>query len=134
VWLRNPDLVVLDEATARVDPATEQQISTAVSQLMVGRTTFIIAHRLSTLDMVDEILVFDHGRIVEHGDRSALVDAEDSRFRRLLELALAVEREEGRVADDEGDEDDEGSLVVGKVTRPVEPFGATAGGVGGGGT
>jgi hypothetical protein len=81
--------------------------------------------------MVDEILVFDHGRIVEHGDRSALVDTEDSRFRRLLELALAVEREEGRVA---GDEDDEGSVVVGKVTRPVEPFGATAGGVGGGGT
>jgi ATP-binding cassette subfamily B protein len=99
VWLRKPDLVVLDEATARVDPATEQQISAAVSQLMVGRTTFIIAHRLSTLDMVDEIVVFDHGRIVEHGGRSALVDTEDSRFRRLLELALAVEREEGIAGD-----------------------------------
>jgi ABC-type multidrug transport system fused ATPase/permease subunit len=139
VWLRKPDLVVLDEATARVDPATELQISAAVAQLMVGRTTFVIAHRLSTLDMVDEILVFDHGRVVEHGDRSTLVRTEDSRFRHLLELALAVEREDGGLTADAGDEHDEerdeaGSVVIDAVAHPVEPFGATAGGVGGGGT
>jgi ATP-binding cassette subfamily B protein len=114
VWLRQPDLVVLDEATARVDPATEQQISQAVGQLMVGRTTFIIAHRLSTLDMVDEVIVFDHGRIVEHGNRTDLV-REDSRFRRLLELALAV------------DEDDAGSdldaeVLVDAIGHPAVPF------------
>ena len=91
VWLRNPDLVVLDEATARVDPETEQRIALAIAELMKGRTTFVIAHRLSTLDMVDEIVVFDSGRIAEHGDRTALVDNRDSRFRHLLELALAVE-------------------------------------------
>jgi ATP-binding cassette, subfamily B, bacterial len=91
VWLRDPDLVVLDEATARVDPATEQRIGEAVAELMKGRTTFVIAHRLSTLDIVDEVIVFDHGRVVEHGDRVALVDDRDSRFRHLLELALAVE-------------------------------------------
>jgi ATP-binding cassette, subfamily B, bacterial len=91
VWLRNPDLVVLDEATARVDPDTEQRISRAVAELMKGRTTFVIAHRLSTLDMVDEVIVFDRGRIAEHGDRTALVDNKDSHFRHLLELALAVE-------------------------------------------
>jgi ATP-binding cassette subfamily B protein len=91
VWLRNPDLVVLDEATARVDPETERRIAQAIAELMKGRTTFVIAHRLSTLDMVDEVIVFDHGRIAEHGDRTALVDNRDSRFRHLLELALAVE-------------------------------------------
>ena len=72
VWLRQPDLVVLDEATARIDPVTEQRLEAAVAQLMDGRTTFIIAHQLSTLRMVDEIIVFDHGRIVEHGDRAVL--------------------------------------------------------------
>jgi ABC-type multidrug transport system fused ATPase/permease subunit len=91
VWLRDPDLVILDEATARVDPETELHIAEAIAELIKGRTTLVIAHRLSTLDMVDEIIVFDHGRIAEHGDRADLVDNRDSRFRRLLELALAVE-------------------------------------------
>lgn len=91
VWLRDPDLVVLDEATARVDPQTEQKIEQAVAQLMAGRTTVIIAHRLSTLRHVDEIVVLDHGRIVEHGDRSLLAADGDSRFHRLLELALDID-------------------------------------------
>jgi ABC-type multidrug transport system fused ATPase/permease subunit len=91
VWLRNPDLVVLDEATARVDPQTEHKIEHAVGQLMQGRTTVIIAHRLSTLRHVDEIVVLDHGRVVEHGDRSVLAADGDSRFHRLLELALDID-------------------------------------------
>ena len=91
VWLRDPDLVVLDEATARVDPQTEQKIEQAVAQLMAGRTTVIIAHRLSTLRHVDEIVVLDRGRIVEHGDRSLLAADGDSRFHRLLELALDID-------------------------------------------
>jgi ATP-binding cassette subfamily B protein len=95
VWLRDPDLVVLDEATARVDPETERRIADAVAELMKGRTTFVIAHRLSTLDMVDEVIVFDRGRITEHGDRGALVGNKDSHFRQLLELALAVESDGG---------------------------------------
>jgi ABC-type multidrug transport system fused ATPase/permease subunit len=95
VWLRDPDLVVLDEATARVDPETERRIAEAVAELMKGRTTFVIAHRLSTLDIVDEVIVFDHGRITEHGARAALVENKDSRFRHLLELALAVESDGG---------------------------------------
>lgn len=91
VWLRDPDLLVLDEATARVDPQTEVQIEQAVSQLMAGRTTVIIAHRLSTLHRVDEIVVLDHGRIVEHGARAALAADTGSRFHRLLQLALDTE-------------------------------------------
>ena len=66
VWLRNPDLVVLDEATARVDPETEQRIAEAIAELMKGRTTFVIAHRLSTLDMVDEV-----DRVRPRADRRA---------------------------------------------------------------
>jgi ATP-binding cassette subfamily B protein len=87
VWLRDPDIVVLDEATARVDPATEALLEDAVARLTLGRTTLIIAHRLSTLRHVDEIVVLDHGRIVEHGDRVDLADNIDSRYRHLLELA-----------------------------------------------
>ena len=88
VWLRDSDIVVLDEATARVDPATEERLEDAVARLTLGRTTLIVAHRLSTLRHVDEIVVLDHGRVVEHGDRVDLADNIDSRYRRLLELAL----------------------------------------------
>ena len=87
VWLRDPDIVVLDEATARVDPATEVTLEDAVARLIEGRTTLIIAHRLSTLRHVDEIVVLDHGRVVEHGERADLADDIDSRYRHLLELA-----------------------------------------------
>ena len=85
VWLRDPDIVVLDEATARIDPATEALLEDAVAALTLGRTTLIIAHRLSTLRYVDEIVVLDHGRVVEHGDRADLADDIDSRYRHLLE-------------------------------------------------
>ncbi len=91
VWLRQPDLVVLDEATARIDPITEQRLEAAVAELIRGRTTFIIAHKLSTLRMVDEVIVFDHGRIVEHDDREVLARSGSSRWRHLLELALEVD-------------------------------------------
>lgn len=88
VWLRDPDLVVLDEATARVDPMTEARIEAAVAELMAGRTTVIIAHRLSTLRRVDDILVFEQGRVLEHDDRRLLAKTDGSRFRQLLDLAL----------------------------------------------
>ena len=91
VWLRQPDLVVLDEATARIDPVTEQRLEAAVRDLMEGRTTIIIAHKLSTLRMVDEVIVFDRGRVVEHDDREVLAAQGDSRWRYLLDLALERE-------------------------------------------
>jgi ABC-type multidrug transport system fused ATPase/permease subunit len=97
VWLRQPDLVVLDEATARIDPVTEQRLEDAVAQLIEGRTTFIIAHKLSTLRMVDEVVVFDRGRIVEHDDREVLAHSGASRWRHLLELALEVDAEHEEV-------------------------------------
>ena len=88
VWVRNPDLVVLDEATSRADPETEMRLEAAVAELIQGRTTLIIANRLSTLRHVDEIVVIDHGAIVEHGDRDVLVADASSRFHHLLDLAL----------------------------------------------
>jgi ABC-type multidrug transport system fused ATPase/permease subunit len=97
VWLRNPDVVVLDEATARVDPETERRLEAAVVELMKGRTTLVIAHRLTTLRSVDEIIVFDHGRVVEHGDRLDLVGDDDSRFAQLLSISLD---RDGDVVDD----------------------------------
>lgn len=88
VWLRDPDVVVLDEATARVDPVTEARLQTAIRALMRGRTTLVVAHRLSTLNDVDDIAVFERGRVVEHGPRDALAEDSGSRFHRLLALAL----------------------------------------------
>ena len=88
VWLRNPDLVVLDEATARIDPQTEARLQLAVARLLEGRTAIIIAHRLSTLREVDDIVVVHEGRILEHGRRIDLEADVDGRFRRLLDLAL----------------------------------------------
>ncbi len=97
VWLTEPDIVVLDEATARVDPETERRLDVAVRALMRGRTTIVIAHRLSTLRDVDDIAVFDGGRLVEFGPRDELAAAPDTRFHRLLRVGLEVD-EEGLLA------------------------------------
>jgi len=96
VWLREPDVVILDEPTSRVDPETELQLETAINTLFAGRTVVIVAHRLSTLDAVDEIVVVEHGRIVEHDTRSALVDDPRSRFHHLLSTGLELDLVGGR--------------------------------------
>ncbi len=87
VWLREPDLVVLDEATARVDPETEARLEEAIASMFENRSVFVIAHRLSTLRQVDEIVVVEAGRIVEHGSRVELEADNDSRYRELLNVA-----------------------------------------------
>ena len=71
--LKNPPILILDEATSALDAATEARVSRALRNLMRGRTTFIIAHRLSTVRDADEILVFDTGRVVERGTFEELV-------------------------------------------------------------
>jgi len=73
--IADPDLLVLDEATSAVDPGTEVRVNAALERLMAGRTSVTIAHRLSTAEAADEILVFDDGRIVERGPHAALVAA-----------------------------------------------------------
>ena len=84
VFLRDPGLVILDEASSRLDPATERLIERAVDRLLAGRTAVIIAHRLATVGRADEILILDGGRIVEHGPRDDLASTPTSRFNQLL--------------------------------------------------
>ena len=72
-WIANPDLLVLDEATSAVDPALEVQLRRAIERLTAGRTSITIAHRLSTAEASDTVLVFDHGEIVERGAHEDLV-------------------------------------------------------------
>ncbi len=74
-YLADPDLLVLDEATSSVDPATEVRIQRALDSLTRGRTAISIAHRLSTAEAADEVLVMDGGRLVERGPSAVLATA-----------------------------------------------------------
>ena len=84
VFLKNPGIVILDEAWSRLDPITERSIDRAIARLLDGRTAIVIAHRLTTLRLVDKIMIIDDGKVQEFGDREALAVASDSRFSQLL--------------------------------------------------
>ena len=87
---RNPAILLLDEATSSVDAEAEAQIQEAVAELMRGRTSIVVAHRLSTILHADEILVLHHGEIRERGTHAALL-AQDGLYSRLYRLQLGVE-------------------------------------------
>jgi ATP-binding cassette subfamily B protein len=91
VFLRDPGLIILDEASSRLDPATERLIEHAITRLLLGRTGIIIAHRLATLRRVDTVLILDDGRVVEQGGRADLASDPTSRFARLLAAGQASE-------------------------------------------
>ncbi|HVM53138.1 MAG TPA: ABC transporter ATP-binding protein [Acidimicrobiales bacterium] len=86
-FLADPDVVVLDEASSRLDPVTEARIGAATHALLAGRSALIIAHRLATLDEVDEIVVIDDGEIVERGPRAVLAADPSTRYSRLLRIS-----------------------------------------------
>ncbi|GAA0401069.1 ABC transporter ATP-binding protein [Paenibacillus motobuensis] len=88
VFLTNPGLVILDEASSRLDPLTENRIEAAISKLLEERTCIIIAHRLSTVQRADQILILENGRILEKGERKELAADPDSRFSRMLAVGL----------------------------------------------
>ncbi len=88
VFLKNPGLVVLDEASSRLDPLTERLLERAVARLLDGRTGLVIAHRLSTVERADSILILEQGRVAELGPRADLADNPASRFARLLRVGM----------------------------------------------
>ena len=88
VFLKDPGIIILDEPSSRLDPATEQQIDRAVQKLLRNRTGIIIAHRLGTVERVNEIMILEDGEIREYGEREHLVRDPNSRFSQLLKTGL----------------------------------------------
>ncbi|WP_231506190.1 ABC transporter ATP-binding protein [Paenibacillus sp. UNC451MF] len=88
VFLMNPGLIILDEASSRLDPATEQKIEQAISRLLVNRTCIIIAHRLATIQRADQILILDQGRVMEFGERTRLAADHRSRYNKMLQVGM----------------------------------------------
>lgn len=88
VFMRNPGLVILDEASSRLDPATEARLERAIDKLLQNRTAIIIAHRLHTVHRADEIMILENGEVSEYGDRKQLAADANSRFYQLLQTGL----------------------------------------------
>ena len=89
VFLHDPGLVILDEASSRLDPATEQLIERTVDKLLQNRTAIVVAHRLGTVHRADDILILEDGSITEYGDRQRLAADPRSRFSGLLKTGLS---------------------------------------------
>ena len=90
--LRDPSILILDDSTSSVDTETEANIRAALERLMVGRTTFIIAHRIQSLMNADLILVLDQGRIVQRGRHQELME-QDGIYRRIYDMQARIEVE-----------------------------------------
>ena len=91
VFLKRPQLVILDEPSSRLDPHTDALLQRAMQGLLQGRTAIIIAHRLSTIRHVDDVLILHEGSVVEQGERAVLEQQADSRFAHLLRVGMEGE-------------------------------------------
>ena len=94
LFLRSPDFVLLDEASSRIDPLTEERVTRAIDRLLEGRTALVIAHRLSTVERLDEILVLDNGKIAERGATTDLRNDPTSRYSQLLAVGADMPLDE----------------------------------------
>jgi len=84
--LKNPRILILDEATSSLDSESERLVQDALEKLMVGRTSIVIAHRLSTIRKADQIMVLDDGRIVEKGTHEQLMQMSDGIYNNMSKL------------------------------------------------
>ena len=94
--LKDPPILILDEATSALDPVTEQRVTAALDEVMKGRTTFVIAHRLATIRNASRILVFKEGRIIESGAFDELYRSGGS-FTELVDAQFGSETPLGTV-------------------------------------
>jgi subfamily B ATP-binding cassette protein MsbA len=92
--LKDPPILILDEATSSLDSESEREVQQALDRLIAGRTTLVIAHRLSTVRNADRIIAMEDGRIMEIGSHAELL-AVDGLYRRLYEMQFAREEEGG---------------------------------------
>ncbi|MEI3527114.1 MAG: ATP-binding cassette domain-containing protein [Bacilli bacterium] len=92
ILLRNPAILILDEATANIDTETEILIQNALKVLAAGRTTFVVAHRLSTIRYADNIYVLDDGKIVESGTHDELYN-KNGKYRAMYEAQYSNQKE-----------------------------------------
>lgn len=88
VFLKKPGLIILDEASSRLDPLTEQLMEGAIDKLFKGRTGIIIAHRLQTIERADDILILEDGKVIEHGSRKELAQNGESHLFELLQKGI----------------------------------------------
>ena len=93
--LRDPKILILDEATAAMDTKTEKIIQNALATLTKGKTTIMIAHRLSTLRDADKLIVIEHGKVAEEGTHKELLSKEDGVYHKLYTLQLEALKNAG---------------------------------------
>ena len=89
---KNPDILILDEATSSLDSESEKQVQKAINNLIKDRTVIIIAHRLSTIRNCDKIIVFDNGEIIETGSHDELIQL-NNHYKKLYDLQFEIEDE-----------------------------------------
>jgi len=86
--VRKAPILILDEPTSSLDPVSERLLMQALERLVERCTTFVIAHRMSTIAKADQVVVLDHGRVVERGTHAELMDVRDGVYRSFLELQV----------------------------------------------